>query len=55
MWQRTPAIEKLTKELDELARKWNRTQDPIWKKEWYRLINQMKLGFVGDLTTKSNK
>ena len=28
----------LTKKLDELANLWNKTQDPTYKDQWYKLI-----------------
>ena len=34
-------IKKLTKELDELAVKYNKTKDPGLRDQWYKLLKQV--------------
>ena len=34
-------IKKLTKELDELAVKYNKTKDPGIRDQWYKLLRQV--------------
>ena len=35
---------KLTENLDEIANKYNKTKDPKYKEEWYKLIKEFANG-----------
>jgi hypothetical protein len=35
---------KLTKDLDEIANKYNKTKDPKYKDQWYKLVKEFANG-----------
>ena len=35
-------LEQNTKELDRIANLWNKTKDPKYKKQWYKILNSEK-------------
>jgi len=36
-------MRKLTMELDQLAREWNRTRDPSIRDQWFKKVSQVQL------------
>ena len=38
---RNVVIKNITDKADELAREYNRTKDPKYKEEWYKLIKSL--------------
>jgi hypothetical protein len=37
---RNVVIKNITDKADEAARQWNKTKDPTYKEEWYKLIKE---------------
>ena len=35
-------LRELTNKLDKLANLWNKTKDPKYKKQWYKILNSEK-------------
>tara|TARA_R100000030_G_scaffold88253_1_gene72141 strand:+ start:665 stop:814 length:150 start_codon:yes stop_codon:yes gene_type:complete len=38
---RNLVLDKITREANELARKWNSTKNPKYKQEWYKILKEI--------------